>query len=215
MNCDLFKMLIQRYHDGDLDLAGMAEYENHMRSCDGCRRLDSQFTGIFEALEGLELLQPSPDFNKNVMAGVDISRYKVRVSRKVWLSVRSFWRGLPAPVRATGIIASVFALFISVYTPFLLMMISAGKKLVAMTGSGLYIIRRIIDEPALMINYLNSFEKYRVAGKVLFKTIDRQIEGIPLTYYGLTAVAAAIVLFLVIRMTRTGWKKGEPHVSIF
>ncbi|MCK4537191.1 MAG: hypothetical protein KAV42_00200 [Candidatus Krumholzibacteria bacterium] len=215
MDCHLFKMLIQRYHDGELDRAGMAEYEEHRRNCQLCERLDTAFDGIFSALGDMEVMEPSSDFNMKVMARVDVSRYKVRAARKVWLSARGFWRGLPVPLQATGIISSVFVLFIAIYTPFLLMMVSAGKKLLGMTESGLYVIRRLFDDPQRILNYISSVEKYRVAGKILVKTMQRQVAGIPLTHFAMMAIAAMVILYVVFRTAQGSWKKGETHVSIF
>ncbi|MBU8920386.1 MAG: zf-HC2 domain-containing protein [Bacteroidales bacterium] len=215
MDCHLFKMLIQRYHDGELDRAGMAEYEEHRRSCHQCESLDTAFAGIFSVLEDMEVMEPDSDFNMRVMARVDVSRYKVRAARKVFLSVRSFWRGLPVPLQATGIISSIFVLFTAIYTPFLLMMMSAGKKLLGMTESGLYMIGRFFDDPQRILNYISSMEKYRVAGKILVKTIQRQVDGIPLTYFAMMAISAIVILYVVFRTAQGFWKKGETHVSIF
>jgi hypothetical protein len=215
MNCHLFKMLIQRYHDGELDRGDMAEYEEHRRNCHQCERLDMTFSGIFTVLEDMEVIEPPSDFNMKVMARVDVSRYKVRAARKVFLSVRGFWRGLPVPVQATGIISSVFALFIAIYTPFLLMMVSSGEKLLGMTESALYVIRRFFDDPQRILNYISSVEKYRVGGKLLVKTLQRQVADVPLTYFAVTAIAATVILYIIFRTAHGFWKKGETHVSIF
>lgn len=214
MECHLFKMLVQKYHDGELDLAGMAEYENHFMECGECRRLDAQFAGVFSALDGIKLLEPSPGFDMNVMAHVDVARFRVSIARKAWISLRGLWQGLPKPLRVTGIAAPVFALFVAVYSPILLTMVLIAKKGVGVAGYGLYMIRKVVEDPSIIIHYLNLFEKYRVAGKILIKTAHRQAGGIPVTYSGLGIVIAVVMLVVIIRMTRIAWSKGETHVGI-
>ncbi len=215
MKCHIFRMLVQRYHDGALDPAAMAEYENHLHGCDACRRLDSQFAGVFRALEKMELFKPSADFDRNVMANVNVARYRRTALRNAAISLRNFWEGFPAPLRISGIAAAVFALFTAIYTPFLYVMASAGRKLAELAGSGLYIARKMIDDPSLLVNYTNSIEKYRVAGRILLKTMQRQIAGMPLVYIGLTMIAVAGIMYLVIRMTRGAWRKGDTHAGIY
>ncbi|HSG29840.1 MAG TPA: zf-HC2 domain-containing protein, partial [Candidatus Krumholzibacterium sp.] len=129
MNCRLFKMLIQSYHDGELELGEMAEYENHRDRCAACAQADAEFASVFTALSGIGHLEPSPGFNASVMAHVDVARYRVSAWKKIWLSVRGFWRGLPSPIQATTVVASVFALFVGIYTPFLMMMMAAARTL--------------------------------------------------------------------------------------
>ena len=214
MDCGLFRMLIQRYYDGELGLGEMAEYENHRQSCARCARLDAEFAGVFSALGGIAHFEPSEDFDAKVMARVDVSRYRVSAARKGWLALRGFWRGLPAPVRATGIVASVFAVFVGVYTPFLMMMLSALRSLAGYGMSGLYLLRRIVDDPDMLMNFLIRMEKYRVAARILLKTVQRQAEGIPLAAFVLTAVSAALIVYVLLRSTRGLWKKGETHVGI-
>lgn len=214
MDCRSFRMLIQKYHDGDLSLAEMAEYENHRAGCAECARLDGQFAGVFSALGSIGHFEPSPEFNARVMAHVDVARYRVSAFTKVMRAVRGFWRGLPAPVRATGLTASVFALFVSVYTPFLMMMLSALRRTAEYAMSSLYIIRRLFDDPDMLMSFLISLEKYRVAARILLKTVQRQAEGVPMSAFVLTAGSVVLIMYFVIKGTRGLWKKGETHVGV-
>jgi tetratricopeptide (TPR) repeat protein len=43
MDCHLFALLIERYYDGELDLAERSEYEHHRRLCASCRALDERY----------------------------------------------------------------------------------------------------------------------------------------------------------------------------
>lgn len=215
MKCHIFRMLVQKYHDGALDPAATAEYENHLRGCGACRRIDSQFAGVFGALEKMELYEPSADFNGNVMARVNVARYRVTPLKKALNLLGDFWEGLPSPVRVTGISAAVFALFTAIYTPFLYVMASAGKRLAELAGAGLYFARKTIDDPSLLVDYTGTVERYRVAGRVLFKTMQRQIAGMPLGHIGLTIIAMAVITYVAIRITRGAWKKGDTHAGVF
>ncbi|HSG29140.1 MAG TPA: hypothetical protein VLA34_11720, partial [Candidatus Krumholzibacterium sp.] len=71
------------------------------------------------------------------------------------------------------------------------------------------------DDPDILMNYLISMEKYRVAGRILVKTLQRQAGDIPLAAFILTAAASAVILYAVFRGTLGLWKKGETHVGIF
>lgn len=215
MKCHLFRMLVQNYHDGALDPAQSAEYENHLRGCDACRSIDSRFAGVFGALEKMELFEPSEDFNSNVMAQVNVARYRITPAKKAVILLKHFWEELPSPIRVTGISAAVFALFTVIYTPFLYMMVSTGRRLAELAGAGLYFARKTIDDPSLLVDCASTVERYRVAGRILFKTIQRQIAGMPLAHIGLTIIAMAVIMYFAVRMTRGAWKKGDTHAGIF
>lgn len=214
MKCHIFKMLIQRYYDGELSPAEMAEYDNHIIKCEGCGELDRQYVAVFTALEGIEFLEPSPGFDRNVMAQVDISRYRVGVVRKAASALRSAWRGLPSPVRATGYIAAAFALFVAVYSPILSMIASGIRNLIGMVGSGIFLIQTFIKDPSLILNYMSFLEKYHVAWKILVKTVQRHVAGASMLYLILTVIIAGAMLYFVIRKARIAWRKGETHVGI-
>lgn len=215
MRCDLFKMLIQRYHDSELGPGEMAEYENHLSHCSECRRLHEQYAGVFSILEDMDLFEPSAAFDEKVMARVNVARYRTGPLRRFARLVRSGWNEIPAPLRVTSVIAGVFALFLSVYTPMLFMLISVGRRLVALAGTGIFVVREAIEDPAIITGFLERATNYRVAGKIVYDTIYRQISVIPFTHLVISGIAIAIVLAVFIRVTRTAWRKGETHVGIF
>jgi hypothetical protein len=214
MNCRHFEMLIQKYYDGELDAVEMAEYENHLGSCPSCLGLDAQFAAVFGALDEIPLAEPSPGFDTNVMAMVDVARYRKSAFSRAGVAIRGGWDRLPFPARVAGGIAAVFGLFIAVYTPMIGMIAAATGRAATFVGSGLYIMRRVIEDPSVIGNYLATSTNYRLAGKILLETFEKQVSGIQLSHIVIAGLSAAVLVVLVVRATRTAWSKGETHVSI-
>ncbi|MBN2071462.1 MAG: zf-HC2 domain-containing protein [Candidatus Krumholzibacteriota bacterium] len=215
MNCHLFKMLVQKYYDGELDLAGMAEYENHTSECRACHAIDREYSKVFNALGAMEIFEPSPEFNMKIMAHVNVARYRVSPLKKAWISVRGRWDLLPAPLRAGVMTSAVFGLFVAVYTPILTSFVVLTQRMLGIGASGIYMLRRTIEDPAILMQFINSLEKYRVAGRLLIKTFQRQAGDISAVYLSIGIIASILSLYLIIRMTRIAWRKGETHVGIF
>ncbi len=214
MKCHLFRMIAQKYYDGELDPAARAEYENHARECARCGEFDREYSVLFAALGDIEIFEPSPEFNLGVMANVDVARYRVGAARKAWISIRSGWNRLPAAVRVTAAITAVFGLFVSVYTPILESFAIGARKIIEIGASGIYLIRRTVEDPTIITHYINALKEYQVAGKLLVKTLMRQMEGITAAHLMIGIAAAAISLYLIIKMTRLAWGKGETHVGV-
>lgn len=214
MNCRHFEMLIQKYHDGELDAAEMAEYENHIESCPSCMGLDAEFASVFGALDEIPLAEPSPGFDMGVMARVDVARYRKSAFSRAGAVVRSGWDRIPFPARVAGGIAAVFGLFIAVYTPMIGVIVAAAGKTASFVGSGLYIVRRIIEDPSVVGTYLTTSTNYRLAGRILLETFEKQVSGIQLSHIVVAGLSAAVLVILVVRATRIAWSKGETHVSI-
>jgi hypothetical protein len=215
MKCHLFTMLLQRYHDGDLDPGERAEYERHRMQCADCRALDRQFSEVFEALDGIPLFEPAGDFNAKVMARVDVSRYRRRKARKVYRALENAWWWVPKPVRIALPVCMVFGLFASIYTPVLEFLIVIGQRVLAFAGSSLLVIKELAGRSDMVFEFLSSAANYKVAGEVLARTMHRIVSEIPVVYIGLAAAAFLFVLFVVIRAARIAWKKGDMNVGIF
>ena len=214
MNCRHFEMLIQKYHDGELGAAERAEYENHISSCASCRDLDARFATVFGALDGIPLADPSPGFDASVMARVDVARYRKSAASRAGAAVRSGWDRIPFPARVAGGIAAVFGLFVAVYTPMIGMIASVAGKAATLVGSGLYVIKRVIEHPSVVGQYLASTTNYRLAGRILLETVEKQVSGIHLSHIVIAGITAVVLIVLVVRATRIVWSKGETHVSI-
>lgn len=214
MECHLFKILIQRYYDGELDPVEIAGYEQHKRSCEACRELDTEFAGVFAALEGIPRLEPSVDFNSRVMARVDVARYRESPARKVVGVFGGTWERLPAPVRITGAITAVFALFVSAYRPLLDILLGALQATAALFGTVIVLTRgglpRVMDH---LVKQLNSFKNYEVALKTIINAFQSIAVELNVTYILVAALAVAVLLFLI-RMARVASGKGETHASL-
>ena len=214
MKCRHFEMLIQKYHDGELGVAERAEYESHLASCPSCLELDAQFAAVFGALDGIPLAEPSPGFDSSVMARVDVARYRKNAASRAGAAVGSGWDRIPFPARVAAGIAAVFGLFVAVYTPMIGMIATVAGRVVTYVGSGLYIAKRVIEDPSVIGNYLATSTNYRLAGRILLETFERQMSGIQLSHLVIAGLSTVVLVVLVVRATRIAWRKGETHVSI-
>jgi len=214
MNCRHFEMLIQKYYDGELGAAERAEYENHLASCSSCMELDAQFATVFGALDDIPLAEPSPGFDSGVMARVDVARYRKSAASRAGAVVRSGWDRIPFPARVAAGIVAVFGLFVAVYTPMIGMIFAAAGKAATLVGSGLYLARRVIEDPSAIGNYLATTTNYRLAGRILLETFEKQVSGIQLSHLVIAGLSAVVLVILVVRATRIVWSKGETNVSI-
>lgn len=214
MECHLFRMLIQKYYDGELDAVERAEYENHRRLCEGCRAMDRRVAGVFEALGEIPLLEPSGDFNRAVLARVDISRYRVGAIRRAFRALGGAWALVPVPIRAGGAIAAVFMLFITAYRPLLFFLISMSEKASTYIGASLFILREMVKRSGTVIKYWSSSTNYRVAGETLLRTFQRVAAGVPLYHIGIAIVVLLIILLVTVRTARVAWRRGETHVGV-
>ena len=214
MNCRHFEMLAQKYHDGQLDAVMRAEYESHLGSCSICRELDIQFAAVFGALEEIPLAEPSAGFDAGVMSRVDVTRYRTSLARRMTAAIRGGWDWLPLTVRVGTGIAAVFGLFIGVYTPMIGMIAAAARNVFSFVGSGLFIVRRVIEDPSIISKYLATATNYRLAGRILLETFEKQMSGIQVSHLVIAGLSAVVIMALVVRATRIAWSKGETHVSI-
>ncbi|HUV36834.1 MAG TPA: zf-HC2 domain-containing protein [Patescibacteria group bacterium] len=215
MDCHLFRILLQRYHDGELDAVERAEYERHLTRCTACRELDHQFTEVFRALDGIPLMEPADDFNARVMTHVNVSRYRARRGRRAIRVIENAWWWVPRPVRIAIPVCAAFALFAVVYTPVLEFLLATGERALAFAGSSLLVIKELAGRSGAVLEFLGTAAHYRVAGEVLVRTVHRIAAEIPITYIGLAAVALVFVFYMVIRAARIAWKKGDTNAGTF
>jgi anti-sigma factor RsiW len=214
MLCRHVLNLMQRYHDGELSSAERAAYENHLASCGACRELDARVAAVFEALGDLPLIEPSAGFDERVLARVDVSRYRERWAKRLVTLIRSGWDLLPAPARISAQVAVVFALFTGVYTPILGVIARGARWLVTVAGSGVYIVRRVAEDPSVIGRFLETSADYRLAVKILAQTFEHRISGISVLHLAVGALALAVALIFLAKATRVAWNKGETHVGI-
>jgi len=60
MNCKKAKKLISDYVDGELDLTKRSSLEEHLESCEGCRKILEDYRRITSTAQQLEAGSPSP-----------------------------------------------------------------------------------------------------------------------------------------------------------
>ena len=214
MNCRHFELLIQKYHDGELDGAERAAYENHRDSCPSCRAQDARFAAVFGALDGMPLAEPSPLFDAGVMAAVDVARYRKSPADRASAALRRRWNAVPFRARVAAGVAAAFGLFVAVYTPMIWAMAEAAGKIAALAASGLYVARRAIEDPSAVSRYLDTSTNYRLAARILLATLEKQVSGIQVSHIALAGVSVVIFVILAVKATRVAWRKGETHVSI-
>jgi hypothetical protein len=213
MDCHLFKLLIQKYHDGELGRAMEAEFETHLAECEKCRVLESNYSEVFSALEDMGFSQPLPGFNSRVMARVNFRKYRKsifalilgRISRRVNL--------LPGYIRVTGAVTGVFALFMYIFRPVFLYLLSAGEKLIAFISTLAAIIKQSGAVFDIVVNYFKSDHEFVLAAMILFRKLKEITGEIPIGYFATAFVLVCLVVLMIARVSRSSWRKGESHVS--
>lgn len=214
VDCHLFKMLIQRYYDGELDPVVMSDYERHRSLCEGCLALDAEYAALFGALEVIPRFEPSEGFDARVMSRVDVSRYRVSAARRLAAFFGGTWNRMPAYVRVGTSLATVFALFLTIYRPFLQFLIDMLGTAATLVGSFLLLTRELPNMWNDLLDILGAVESYKLAGETLLNALHRSVSAIHVMYV-LIPLAAIVLLLLLVRITRAIAKKGETHAGIF
>ena len=213
MDCHLFTLLIQKYHDGELERAVKAEFETHLAGCKKCQELESYYSEAFSALENMQVYQPSTAFNNRVMAKVNVRKYKRSFLAVILGRISGRVNLLPGYIRVTGAVAGVFALFMYIFRPVFLYILSAGESLIGFTATLADVFKRsrtIID---IVVNYFKSDNGFVLAVMILFRKIKEIAAQIPMGYFITVFVLACLVVLLVARISRSTWRKGESHVG--
>jgi len=214
MDCDLFRLLIQKYYDGELDPAESARFEAHRRECAECGAAENEFLDVFETLQGMGHFQPSEQFDSRVMARVDTGRYRENILRKFVRDINWKWNAVPAWARVAGALAAAFVFFMYVFRPVYLEAVEVARKAVLFLLSAAVLLRRTGDLYERAINYLNSDPGFIVAARVLTGKIAQFLKELPAGYYAAGALIAVLIIYMMLKLTRTSWRKGESHVSV-
>ncbi len=214
MDCDLFRLLIQKYYDGELDPAEKARFEAHRAECPKCRAAGNDFLEVFETLQGIDRFQPSEQFNSRVMAKVDTGKYRENVLRKFVRDINWKWNAIPAWARIAGSLTAAFVFFMYVFRPVYLEIVEAARKTVLFLLSAAVLLRRAGDLYERVINYLNSDPGFIVAARVLAGKVVQFLREIPAGFYVAGALIAVLIIYMLLKFARTSWRKGESHVSV-
>ena len=214
MKCHLFRLLIQRYYDGELDPAERAEYENHRRGCEACRALDNRYALLVAALDGVPLMEPSAVFNRSVLSRVDVAAYRVGPARTAVRALGSGWNAAPAPLRNGIVIAAVCALVIAVCTPLLDYMILTIRQGAEVLWSGMIFMRGLGPRIEVMWRSMGALRNYEVAGQMLLRAFHRLAGGANPVEAVVVIASLALVAVVLHRMLGAARRKGETNVCI-
>jgi len=215
MECHLFRLLIQRYYDAELDPAQRSEYENHRRGCGECRALDGRFAFLVGVLDNVPRFEPSADFNRRVLSHVDVAAYRVSVPRAALRAIGRGWNGMSIPLRNSAVVVAVCAVFIAVYKPLLDYMIMTARQGAEALWSGTLLVRELGDKIALIWRSIGTVQNYEIVGQTLLRAFHHIVSGLNPVQ---VAVAIAAVVFVAVALHRVfgaAQRKGESDVCIF
>lgn len=214
MECRLFALLIQRFHDGELDAVVRAEYEQHRRGCAACRGLDERYAVVARALGAMPVYEPSPDFNRLVLARVDIAAYRASPARRVFAAVERSWNGCPIPVRRGVVAAALAALVIGVYKPLFDAVVRTVGEGVDGLWESMRFMHGLIGAAAGVWKASGAARNYEVVGETLLRALGRPAAGFhPVQLIALAALAAAAAVVLL-RSHGSARRKGETNVCV-
>jgi len=214
MDCDLFRLLIQKYYDGELVPSERARFEAHRSECAECRKVEQDFLAVFENLDNMEYFQPSEEFDTRVMANVDTGRYRKSVLKKLLRDINWKWDSVPAWARITGSVAAAFAFFMYVFRPVYLEMVEFIRKGVIFLLSAVVLLRRVEDLYGTFLNYIDSEAGFITAARVLLGKVLQFAREIPPGYYMVLGLITVLIVYMALKLTRTSWRKGESHVGV-
>jgi len=214
MECRLFRLLIQRYYDGELEPAERAEYENHRRRCEACRSLDERFALIAGALDGLPLFEPSLDFDRKVLSQVDIGAYRVGPARRAVRAAGRIWNAVPVPVRNGSLIAALGFFFIAVYKPLLDYMITTIRHGAETFWTGTIFVRALLDKMEAIWKGAGAARNYEIVGQTLLRAFHRYAAGMNTAQIAAAIASLILVAVVLHRMLGAARRKGETNVGI-
>jgi anti-sigma factor RsiW len=214
MDCHVYRLLIQRYYDGELDAVERAEYESHSRQCDACRAEDARFAGVFALLGAAPRYEPSSEFNARVLARVDVAAYRVGPLRKTARALAHLWNAVPVPLRNGAVIVGIFALFMAAYRPFLWYLVSVIERGADSVSSGMLFLRALAERTATVWKGSGALRQYEVAGQTLGRAVQKLFGGMHPHEIALLLVSAILIVIALYRTVAAARRKGETHVGI-
>ncbi len=213
MDCHLFRLLMQRYYDGELEPPERAEYENHRRQCEECRVEDARFAGVFSLLESVPRFEPRSDFDARVLARIDVAAFRVRPARKAAIAIGRVWNALPVPLRNAAVVVAAGAFFVTLYRPLLAYLVSVVERGAGSAWSGVLVLRALVEKMVIVWKGAGTMRNYEVVGQTLQRTFLRMLGGMHPHEIALIIVSLAVVVAVIYRMAAAR-RKGETHVGI-
>ena len=214
MECRLYMLLIQRYHDGELDAVAGAEYERHRRACAACRELDGRYALVAGALGGMPVYEPSPGFNRRVLSRVDVAAYRTGPAKRFFGAVERSWNAFPIPVRRGAVVAVLSALVVGVYKPLFDYVVRTVGLGAGGLVEGMRFMHELLGKAVSVWRASGAIRDYEVVGQTLLRAIPKPAEGInPVQAIALAAVLIAAA-FVLIRVVGSARRKGESNVCL-
>jgi hypothetical protein len=214
MECDLYRLLIQRYHDGELESAERAEYENHSHRCGACRALDERFALVSGALDGLPRFEPASDFDARVLSRVDIAAYRVSPAGRAARAAGRAWNAVPIPARNGSIIAAIGLFFIAVYKPLLDYMLATIRHGAEILWTGAIFARALFERIETIWKSAGAVRNYEIVGQTLLRALHRYAAGMNAAQVAAAIVSVVVIAVVLHRMLGAARRKGETHVGI-
>lgn len=81
MDCKTASALIMSYVDGTIEENALADLQKHMKECYQCSEEFQLFTEMVKGIEELPMLEPSNNFETNIMEAIDLELYTTRTKK--------------------------------------------------------------------------------------------------------------------------------------
>ncbi|MDZ7860256.1 MAG: zf-HC2 domain-containing protein [Candidatus Krumholzibacteriota bacterium] len=214
MDCRLFSLLIQKYHDGELDRAMEAKYEKHLAECEKCGAIDARYSELFSAFENIEIYQPPEGFNDKVMANVNIRKYRKNLFSGFLSEITRRLDILPGYIRVASAVTAAFALFMYIFRPVFMYMISVLEGFAGFVSSSAYVfVKQTSAVFEILVNYFNSDPEFLLAATILLRKSKGIIGEISGVYLVTVFLLVSLIVLTITRVLRSTRQKGEFHVS--
>jgi hypothetical protein len=214
VECHLFRLLIERYHDGELAPAERAEYENHRRQCEECRESDARFGMLIAALDQAPLFEPSADFDRGVLSRINPAAYRVSPARRAARAIERGWNAAPVLARNTIAIAALCAVIITVYQPLLDYMIVTIRHGAEALWSGMLFSRELAERVIMIWKGAGAVRNYEIVGQTLLRALHRFASGLNPVQGGLAIASVLLAAVVLYRLLGAARRKGETNVGI-
>lgn len=215
MDCRLFRLLVQKYYDGELSDAEASEYEEHRRQCGDCRRIDAEYARLFSILDGMPEYEPSEGFNHAVLSRVDLSKYREGVLAKGARGAARLFGPIPSTIRNIVTVMASLLVIALIYHPML-------DLLINLISNGIILLNNSVESAGGMLHKIGvplvsmlSAKSYGVVATTILRSLRIVIEALPVQYMGLTLLTAFVVTLVIVLMGKEIRRKGETNVNLY
>lgn len=214
MDCELFKKSIARYHERELSMDERAEYEKHRSFCDRCRSYDRQYVAVERLLNSMPIIEPSADFDRKVLASLDLSVYSRGTVERLFGRLASSWNTLPLVARFFSFAAAAAAIFLAIYRPLFSMSLRAVIIGTLRTKEAAIFLRDLAERVSSYLAAWDVIRSAEVAGETLPRVLHRIVAEMNPAQVGIFLLVfflAAAILAAAFGVFR---RKGEENVCV-